>query len=251
MASNGTGTLSGSPQTVNVTLKVNEVPPVGSVSPTSLTFNVLTTDGASSQNVTIANKGGSALGWSATLQNAPNFVQQSASSGTNVTSGTPATDSITVNPSGAVARSYSATLTISMTDALTGAALSGSPATVTITINVTSPPSMQLSPTSLTFTPGSCVYTGSSTVKLTNTGGGTLSWTVGNPTYTTTGDPGGWLTVSPSGQGSGDATLTFSVDDSGQSLTPGQTYTATVTITPSSGSAQTVTVSFTIPICIR
>lgn len=249
-ASNGTGTLSGSPQTVNVTLTVNEVPPVGSVSPTSLTFNVLTTDGASSQNVTIANTGGSALDWSAALQNAPSFVQQSASSGKNVTGSTSATDSITVNPSGIPAGSYSATLTISMTDALTGAALSGSPVTVTITINVTSAPSMQLSTTSLTFTPGSCVYTDSGTVTLTNTGGGTLSWTVSSPTYTTTGDPGGWLTVSPSGQGSGDATLTFSVNGSGQGLTAGKTYTATVTITPSSGSAQTMTVSFTIPTCI-
>ncbi len=247
-ASNGTSTLAGSPQTVNVTLTVNQAP-VGSVSPTSLTFNVLTTDSASSQDVTIANTGGGALDWSASLQKAPSFVQQSASSGTNVTGSTSATDSITVNPSGVTAGSYSATLTISMTNSLTGSALSESPVTVTITINVTSPPSMQLSPTSLTFTPSSCVYTASGTVTLTNTGGGTLSWTVSSPTYTTTGDPGGWLTVSP-GQGSGDATLTFSADGSGSGLTPGQTYTATVTITPSSGSAQTVTVSFTIPYCL-
>jgi len=110
---------------------------------------------------------------------------------------------------------------------------------------------MKLDKTQLTFTPGNCGYTASDTVTLTNTGGGTLSWTVDNPVYTTSGDPSGWLTVSPLGQGSGDTTLKFSVDGSIKGLTPGQTYVATVTITPSAGSAQTVTVSFTIPYCIQ
>src|SRR5579859_7454960 len=104
---------------------------------------------------------------------------------------------------------------------------------------------MQLSTQSLTLTPPNCVYTASGTVTITNTGGGTLGWDVANPAYTA-GQPTGWLTVTPSGQGKGDTTLTFSADGTGSQLQLGQTYTATVTITPSAGNQQTVTVSFTI-----
>lgn len=92
------------------------------------------------------------------------------------------------------------------------------------------------------------MYTASNTVTITNTGGGTLGWYVATPVYPS-GAPTGWLT-SPSGNGSDNATLTFSVNGSGSSMANGQTYTATVTITPSVGNAQTVTVSFTVPYCI-
>jgi hypothetical protein len=135
-------------------------------------------------------------------------------------------------------------------DPLTGNYVKGSPATITVSITITAQPSMQLSPTSLTFTPGNCVYTASSTVSLTNTGGGTLSWNVASPVYTDRGDPGGWLSVSPSGQGSGNATLTFSVDGYHSKVINGQTYTATVTVTPSVGNTQTINITFTVPYCI-
>ncbi|HYT34530.1 MAG TPA: hypothetical protein VEL69_05800, partial [Ktedonobacteraceae bacterium] len=97
----------------------------------------------------------------------------------------------------------------------------------------------------LTFTPPNCVYTASGTVTITNTGSGTLGWDVADTVYAP-GQPTGWLTVSPSGQGSSDARLTFSADGTGSQIQFGQTYTATVTITPSVGQAQTVTVSLTI-----
>ena len=90
------------------------------------------------------------------------------------------------------------------------------------------------------------MYTDSGTVSLTNSGGGTLNWNVGTPVYTS---GSGWLTVTPSDNGSGNATLTFLV--AGTHLSTGQTYTATVTITPSVGNAQTVSVSFTVPVCIN
>ncbi|HAE81867.1 MAG TPA: hypothetical protein DCK85_00655 [Ktedonobacter sp.] len=108
---------------------------------------------------------------------------------------------------------------------------------------------MQLSTQSLDLTPANCVYSASGTVAITNNGGGTLGWNVADPVYGS-GQPTGWLTVAPAGQGSGDATLTFSADGTGSQLQFGQTYTATVTITPSVGDPQTITVSFAI-ICLR
>jgi len=138
-------------------------------------------------------------------------------------------------------------VTIDAVDPLTGNVVSGSPAKIAVTITITqppSPPSMHLSTQELPLTPPNCVYTDSGTLTITNTGGGTLSWNVSDPAYTP-GQSTGWLSVSPSGQGSGDATLKFSADGTG-SLKFGQKYTATVTITPSVGDPQTVTVSFTI-----
>jgi cytoskeletal protein RodZ len=137
-------------------------------------------------------------------------------------------------------------VTIDAVDPLTGNVVSGSPAKLAVTITITqppSPPSMQLSTQELTLTPPNCVYTDSGTVTITNTGGGTLSWNIAAPVYTSD-QSTGWLSVSPYGRGSGDATLKFSADGTG-SLQFGQKYTATVTITPSVGDPQTVTVSFT------
>ncbi len=247
--SNGTA-INGSSQTVSVSLTVTEVPPVLSVSPGTLSINVSNGDSATSYPITITNTGGSTLNWSASLDaNTPSFVTLSTPANTTLTAGDKTSINLNINPNGQDATKYSVVVTITATDPITGQAVSGSPATTTASITITAQPSMQVSPTTLTFTPPQCTYTASSTVTITNTGGGTLKWNVAAPVYPS-GSPTGWLTVTPSGDGSGNATLTFSVVASGTSMTYGQTYTATVTITPSVGSAQVVSVSFTVPYCI-
>jgi uncharacterized membrane protein len=232
-----------------VTLTVTEVPPVLAVSPGTLAFSLSNGDSATARSFTISNTGGAPLNWTATLDtNAPTFVSLSPGAGTNLSAGANTGIKVNVNPSRVEAGNYAATVTISATDPLTEQSVKGSPATVSVTITITVPPSMQLSTTSLAFAPGSCVYTASGTVIITNTGGGTLSWNVGNPVYASN-QPAGWLTVSPTSgsDGAGGPTkVKFSADGTGSQLQPGVIYTATVTITPSAGSAQTITVTFTI-----
>ena len=243
---NGGAPISGSPQTISITLKVTETPPVLALDTNALSFNLSNGDQAASQPFKIENTGGAPLNWTATL-GAPSFVSISSASGTDLAAGANTTDSVVVNPAQVHAGPYTATVTIDAVDPLTGNVVSGSPAKIAVTITITqppSPPSMHLSTQELPLTPPNCVYTNSGTLTITNTGGGTLSWNVSDPAYTP-GQSTGWLSVSPSGQGSGDATLKFSADGTG-SLKFGQKYTATVTITPSVGDPQTVTVSFTI-----
>jgi len=243
-AESGNSVISGSPQTVSVTLTVTEVPPVLAVRPGTLAFSLSNGDSTAARAFTISNTGGAPLNWTATLDaNAPSFVSLSPDAGTNLSAGANTGVKVNVNPSRVEAGNYAATVTVSATDPLTGQSVKGSPATVSVTITITVPPSMQLSTTSLTFTPN-CVYTASGNITLKNTGGGTLSWTVGDPVYPS-GQPTGWLSVTPSGKGSGDARLNFTADGSGSRIASGKTYTATVTITPSFGDAQTVTVSYT------
>lgn len=243
-ALNGGTSITGSPQSVGVSLAVTEKPPVLSVSPDALTFNLSNGDQASVQSIRIANTGGAPLHWTAILD-APSFVSTSPRAGTKLAAGPGVNDDITVNPAGVKGGLYSAKVTISAIDPLTGNTVSGSPAVVAITITITEQPSMQLSTQSLTFTPANCAYTASDTVAIANSGGGALDWNVGDPIYTS-GQASGWLTVKPAGQGSGDTKLTFSMDATGSKIQFGQTYTATVTITPAVGNPQTVTVSFTI-----
>jgi hypothetical protein len=245
---NGGTAVSNSQQLVSISLTVTEKPPVLAVNPSKLTFNLSNGDQSATQPFQIANTGGSPLNWTAALD-APSFVSLKSSAGTNLTAGASITDSVIVNPAGIQAGSYSSTVTIKAVDPLTGKVVSGSPATVAVAITITQPPSMQLSTQSLDLTPANCVYSASGTVAITNNGGGTLGWNVADPVYGS-GQPSGWLTVTSSGQGSGNATFTFSADGTASQLQFGQTYTATVTITPSVGDPQTITVSFAI-ICLR
>jgi hypothetical protein len=245
-AVNGGSAIIDSPQSVGVTLTVTETPPVLAASSSTLSFTLSSGDQETSKSITIKNTGGAPLNWTATLDaHAPSFVSISSGAGTKLAAGASVTDDVIVNPSGVAAGPYTATVTINAVDPLTRKVVSGSPASIAVTITITQPPSMQLSTQTLTFTPPNCVYTVSGTVTITNTGGGTLGWDVADAVYAP-GQPTGWLTVSPSGQGSDNATLKFSADGTGSQIQLGQTYTATVTMTPSGGQAQTVTVSFTV-----
>ncbi len=210
-AVNGGSAIIDSPQSMGVTLTVTETPPVLAASPGTLLFTLSSGDQTTSKSIKIKNTGGAPLNWTATLDaQAPSFVSISSDAGTKgagtkLAAGASVTDDVIVNPSGVEAGSYTATVTIKAVDPLTGKVVSGSPASITVTITITQPPSMQLSAQTLTFTPPNCVYTASRMVTITNTGGGTLGWDVADVVYTSD-QPTGWLTVSPSGQGSSEFT---------------------------------------------
>jgi hypothetical protein len=232
-------TITGSPQTVSVTLTVVSAPAL-TTNPSSLSFNLAT--GIASQQITIDNSGGGPLNWSAALDSsAPSFVSiSSASSGNGLQGGSAASITITVNATGLQGGSnYSTIVTISGVDPATGQAVNGSPAIIPITITIAAP-SMHLDQTSLTFNTTAGTNPASQSITITNTGGGTLSWSVSPPGAS-------WLSVTPNSgnaDSGGGSTATFSVDVTG--LTAG-TYTATVTFTPSGGGGpQTVTVTLTV-----
>jgi len=216
----------GSPVTVTVTFTVASPPPVLSVTPTSLSFSA--TQGGSNpapSSATISNTGGGTLGFTASSDQS--WLSVSPASGT-----APATLQVSATVGSLAAGTYTGHVTV------TAAGVQGSPATVTVTFTVGSPPPvLSVTPTSLSF---SAIQAGanpaSSSVSVSNTGGGTLSFTASSDQS--------WLSVSPA---SGTAPATLQVSAAVGSLTAG-TYTGHVTVTASGaqGSPATVTVTFTV-----
>jgi hypothetical protein len=225
-------------QTIKVAL-TNASGAVLAVSPTSLTFN--STTGTTTQPITISNTAKGGLNWQAALQSgAPTFVSLSATSGTNLTGGQNATVNVSVNATGVASGQYKTSVQISATDIATGLALSNSPITIPVTINV-APPAMKLSATSLSFSTTAGSNPANQTITLSNTGGGTLTWSIGKPSRS-------WLSVSPtsgSTAAGSSSTLTFSINASGLAAST-TAYQATIVITPSNGAAVTVTVTLTV-----
>jgi Viral BACON domain len=234
--------ITGSPQVVGVTLTVTSpvLPAVLSVAPASLTFNIM--PGPSTQTITIKNTGGSPLKWSAALASgAPAYVTITPPASGSLAAGASAMLTISVNATGLPPGTTASTsVTISAVDPTTGGAVSGSPAAVAINITITAPPpAMQLSTTALAFTTTVGVNPPAQTITITNTGGGTLTWTAGAPSQP-------WLTVTPStGTDAAGGTSTPSFNVNVASMTAGK-YTATVTFTAPGGISQTVTVTLTI-----
>ncbi|HEU0025243.1 MAG TPA: LamG-like jellyroll fold domain-containing protein, partial [Thermoleophilaceae bacterium] len=217
---------SGSPKTVAVTLTVNPPTPVLAVSPASLSFTA-TAGGANpaAQTVNVTNTGGGTLNW--TASDNQTWLSVSPVSGT-----APGTVSVSTNVSGLAAGTYTGTVTV------TAAGASGSPKTVAVTLAVNpASPVLAVAPSSLAFsgTQGGA-SPAAQTVNVTNTGGGTLSWTAS--------DNQTWLSVSPV---SGTAPGTISVSTNTSGLAAG-TYTGIVTVTAAgaSGSPKTVAVTLTV-----
>jgi len=232
-------TINGSARTVGVALTVVAPPSLSVGQGTSgLTINDAT--GIITQAFSINNTGGTPLNWRAKLgANAPSFVTLSARGGSNLTGGNGITDNVIANVTGVPGgSSFTTSVTISAIDPLTGKTVAGSPIVVPITINV-APPTMVLNATALTYTTTVGVNPSAQSVLLTNAGGDGLTWTAGTPSQS-------WLTVgltSGSDNANGTSTIPFTVDVTG--LASGS-YTATVVITPSVGTAQTVTVTLTV-----
>ncbi len=236
-ATNGGATIVGSPQNVGVSVAVVAAPALSASAGAAMTHG---TNGLSSPPINIANTGGTALNWSATLNGAPAFVGLSSTSGTLVATGSDVTNVVVTDAAGVVSGDYTASVTLTATDAATGAVVAGSPITIPITISVAFP-SMQLNTTTLNYSTTEGTDPNAQTLTITNSGGATLTWNAGTPSA-------GWVTLdstSGSDQSTMSSTVTLSVHTAG--LTAANSpYSATVLITPSNGPAVTVTINLTI-----
>jgi uncharacterized protein (TIGR03437 family) len=184
-------------------------------SPASLQF-AYTTGGAAppAQAIQITNSGAVTLAWTASVSTGSTnaaWLSVSPASGT-----APSALSVSVAPAGLGAGVYTGSVQISSTGA------SNTPLSVPVTFTITqAAPILAVAPQALTFNysvgdPAPAAQT----VSITNTGGGTLSWTA-----STSGEY--WLTLSPA---SGTAPSTLSVSINPANLAAG-TYTATVQVT--------------------
>ena len=232
---NGTASIAGSPQVVGVTLAVAS-PPVLAAS--AGTASIHGTYGVISQPVVIANSGGGTLNWSATAgSGTPSFLSLSATSG-SLAAGANTSINMVANTPNVTSGNYTINVTVTATEAVSGAAVSGSPTTVAISVTV-APATMQVSTTSLSYSMQQGTNPAAQSITITNGGGGTLTWSIGSISAR-------WLSVNPvsgsdtAGQSS---SVTFSIQAA--SLTAG-TYNATAIITPSAGQPVTINVNLVV-----
>ena len=216
--------LSAPPVNSPPSVPVVSAPPAIGASPTHLAF-VATRGGANpaTQTVSISNRGGGTLTWS-TSDNAA-WLTASPASGTG--SGTVTVSVVT----GSLATgTYSSMITLGAT----GATAVSVPVTFTVAAAPV-PPAIGTSPTSLTFvaTLGGA-NPATQTVSISNSGGGTLTWS--------TSDNAAWLTASPA-SGTGNGTLTASVNTTGLAI---GTYTGTITVAASGATSRTVSAVLTV-----
>jgi len=224
------------PQTVPVTLTITE-PPIIGLSATSLTFNATPTANPPNQTVTISNAGGGTLSWTATgaviSPGGGTWLGVTPASGTN--SGTVA---VSVNTSGLTAGTYSGTVTV------TAAGASNSPQTVGVTLTIQNPPSIAVSPASLSFS-GQRLGPNPATQTIAVSNGApapaaSLNWTAA----VATSSGGSWLQVSPaSGTNSGALTVSINL-----AVVGAGTYDGTITViaTGAPNSPKTVPVTLTV-----
>ncbi len=229
-----------SPQTIPVSLTVLSPTPTIAISPTSLTNSCPAGTNASAQSFQVWNSGAGTLNYtiSTTITTGQDWVSCYTTSG--ISSGASDRKAIAVNysTSSLPPGSYSATITINAPGS------SNSPQTIPVSLTVL-PPTIAVSPTSLT---NSCVVGNNApaqTFQVWNSGAGTLNYTI--TTTITTGQA--WVSCdTASGTSSGplnQQTITVNYITSG--LPPGN-YSATITITAagSSNSPQTIPVNLTV-----
>jgi hypothetical protein len=214
-ATNGT-------QTIAASLTVTAPPPTLAVSMASLSFSgVAGGSNPNSQVSGVSNSGGGTLNWTASSNQS--WLSVSPASGMN--SGTL---TVGTNLAGLAAGSYSGAITVSG---------GGSTKTIAVTLAVTAvpSPSLAVSTTALSFTgTAGSASPSAQTVGVSNTGGGTLSWTASSSAA--------WLTVSP-GSGTGAGTLTIAANTGGMSA---GSYSGTIAVNGGAAGSKSVTVSFTV-----
>jgi|SRR5215217_3606569 len=219
------------PVTLTVSASSTSTGPILNVSPVSLGFSgTVGNSNPSAQAVNIGNTGGGTLTWTAT--EALPWLTLSPSSGTN-------TGSLTamVNLVGLAAGTYTGTISVNAA----GASTQNISVALTVasgTTATTGTPSVSLAPTTLGFTAtAGGTNPASKTLAISNTTGGTLTWTLS--------DDAAWLTTNIA---SGTTTtevdsITANVNTAG--LASG-TYSATITVTPSGGSLPPKTIPVTL-----
>ena len=202
--------------------------PILAVSQITLSFSATqggdTNPAASAVNVT--NTGGGSLSFTASSDSA--WLAVTPTSGT-----APQALQISAILGTTVAGTYTGHVTV------TAAGAQSSPATITVTFNVsppTAPPALSFSPTTLSFaaTQGSGTNPAASTANVTNVGGGSLTFSASSDSS--------WLSVTPT---SGTAPQALQIAAILGTTVAG-TYTGHITVTSAGaqGSPATITVSF-------
>jgi hypothetical protein len=209
---------SNSPKSVPVTLTVTAASsPTLTVSPLSLSFSYQT-GGAAPAAQPVSLSSSTALNY--TVVSSAAWLNATPASGN-----TPASLSVSVNPSGLAAGSYNGTVTV------TASGASNSPQKIAVSLAVTSAPSgnpsLNVAPGTLSFSyPSGSTTSGTQNLSITSTGAALQ--------ITAAASGGSWLSVTPT-TGSTPATVKVSANPTG--LAAG-TYNGTITIT-STGAANT------------
>lgn len=199
------------------------IPAIGT-SPSSFSF-IGTQGGANpvAQALTISNTGGGSLSWSAS-DNSPWLTLAPATGSGN------GAITLAVAIGGMAAGSYTAMVTLNATGA--------TPVMIPVSLTVTAtpvPPAIGVSPTSLSF---SAQQGGGNpaaqTLNISNTGGGTLSWSAS--------DNASWLTTAP-GSGTGNGAITLTAATGGMSA---GTHSGVITVSAAGASPKTVPITITV-----
>ena len=237
-----TGTLTiaapganGTPRTVEVALTVAP-PPAGAldVSPASLAFAAEQGTSPAGQTVTISNTGAGPLSW--TASEPIGWLVGSPASGT-LSPGQSAALSVAVNSGGLAAGRYTGAITVSAPGA------AGAPRSVEITLTVAArpaAPALSVSPGTLAFTTDQGSNRAAQTLTISNTGGGTLTWSASEPIP--------WLVGSPAGgsvAAGESASLGITVNSAG--MAPGS-YEGTVVVTAAGATESPRNISVTLRI---
>jgi len=197
------------PQFKSGTITIGNPPtdPTISLSPTSFTFNAVQDEAnPADQALSITNTGAGTLNWTASNNSA--WLTLDPTSGTGDGSVT-----LSVDITGLADGIYYDTVTVS------DPAATNDPQQAVVTLVVEpAPPTIVLNPTSFSYTITAGQSLANDQLAITNSGGGSLSWTAVNTSA--------WLTLSPT-SGTGDGTVTMLFDVAG--LTPG-TYYDTITV---------------------
>jgi len=209
--------------TVATYIPPSSVPPAIGVNQSSFSFAATQGDANSAtQTLGIFNTGGGTLSW--TLSESVPWLTLSRTSGSG-----DADITLSVSTGSLAAGSYSGTITINATGASSVNAL------VTFTVSSAPVPVIEVSQRNFSFaaTQGGA-NPAPQALRISNTGGGTLSWTLSENVP--------WLTLSrTSGSGDTDVTLTVSTG----SLAVGS-YSGTIAINATGASSVTVSVAFTV-----
>ncbi|HSU14349.1 BACON domain-containing protein [Longimicrobium sp.] len=181
---NGAVTISapgatGSPKTVAVSLTVAAGPALG-VSAASLGFATQQGSPPPPQSFTVSNTGGGSLAWSASSNASWATVSPA---GGSLAGGSSAPVTVSIDPTGLGAGTWNATIDVSAPGA------AGSPKSVGVSLTIAAGPSLSVSPPSVSFSAAQGSSAASQTVTVTNTGGGTLSWSADESIA--------WLSLSP------------------------------------------------------
>jgi uncharacterized protein (TIGR03437 family) len=214
--------------------EVLAAPPTISLQQNSLVVSAPSGAAPITQNVIVQGTApGLGFAVSATTASGGNWLSAGAATGN-----TPDLLSITADPSNLTPGSYIGTITITPA----AAAPASLAITVTFTVGAAQPPQLSVDQPNLSFTYPNGAPARSETLKVSNTGGGALAFTVSAAAQT----GGSWLTVTPvSGTVSPGAPVPLTVTANPANLAAG-TYSGSITIQSNGGGNVTIPVNLAI-----